>query len=86
MEVRGLGEWEGEGRCGSLMGLVETFSCPGCRQRPTAPSTCECGAAGVRKRSRGGQISSLRRTAEFVHRQPTEKVPHQRPYVISSFR
>lgn len=76
----------GEGRRGSLTGLLETFACPVCRERPTAPSTCECGAAGVRKRLREGQIGSLRRTTEFVHRQPTDKVPHQRPYVISSFR
>ncbi|CAB1446503.1 unnamed protein product [Pleuronectes platessa] len=32
-----------------------------------------------------GQIGSLKRTTEFVHREPTERIPHQRPYIINCF-
>lgn len=60
--------------------------CPSASRGPWAPSMCERSAASVSEMHREGQIGSLQRTAEFVHRQPTEKIPHQRPYVISCFR
>lgn len=48
----------GRSRRWSLTGLLETVGCPSCPERPTVPSMCECGAAGVRKRPSGGQIGS----------------------------
>lgn len=51
------------------------LGCPDCLERPAAPSTCECGAAGVRKRPSEGPIGGLGRTAEFVHRKDSTSAP-----------
>lgn len=51
-----------------LLPQTGSWVVPAAPERPTAPSTCECGAAGVRKRPSEGPIGGLGRTAEFVHR------------------